>query len=183
MKTKQDRGDKLRFALIGAGKISDSYCQAFTATCNATLVYVADVRPEAATAMANRYGCEAVLPEKLLDSNCIDAAIVATPPNTHPSLCIDLLKRNIPVLCEKPVSIDVETATSISRTAREKRVLFTMASKFRYVDDVVRARKIVDSGILGDILLFENTFMSFVDMKSRWNSQKSVSGGGVLIDN
>jgi predicted dehydrogenase len=184
MAVSKDRGAKLRFGLIGAGRIAESYGDAFQSSVNAQLAGVADTRLDAAQTLSQRFGCnyyESYL--DLADSKTVDAMVVATPPDTHPSICLDLLERGIAVLCEKPVSIDPESARLIQKTSREKKVAFTMASKFRYVEDVVRARNIVESGILGDIVLFENTFMSYVEMSGRWNTDSAVSGGGVLIDN
>jgi predicted dehydrogenase len=177
-------GAKLRFGLVGAGRIGQTYAEAFRSTPNATLTAIVDSNEPAASAMAKKENCRTWSSHQdLAESGAIDAVVVATPPAFHGPIALDFLKRGIPVLCEKPVSFNLEIARQIRRTAREQRVLFTMASKFRYVDDVVRARKIVGSGILGDVVLFENTFMSFVDMKNRWNSDCTISGGGVLIDN
>jgi predicted dehydrogenase len=177
-------GKKIRFGLIGTGRIADAYAQAFAAAGNAILVGVTDILPMAAQAFAAKNHCQSFdTYEDLLKGVDVDAVVVSTPPVTHGPICVDLLSRGIAVLCEKPVSLDVETARAIRDASAEHGALFTMASKFRYVEDVARAKSIVNSGILGNIVLFENTFMSRVDMRGRWNSDVSVGGGGVLIDN
>jgi len=184
MEKGKEHGATLRFGLVGAGRIGQTYAEAFRGTPNAALTAIVDTNEAAATAMAKQEGCKVWSSYlDLAESHAVDAVVIATPPAYHGQIAIDFLKRGIPVLCEKPVSFNVETAREIRRTSREQGVLFTMASKFRYVEDVIKARRIVGSGILGDIVLFENTFMSFVDMSRRWNADSRVSGGGVLIDN
>jgi predicted dehydrogenase len=174
----------VRFGLVGAGGIAQSYAQAFEGAVAARLVAVADVRREAARALAEAAGCCAFdSHEALLTGAELDAVIVCTPPASHPEICLSFLELGKHVLCEKPLSIDSASARTMVEAARAAGVRFTMASKFRYVEDVVKTKGIVASGILGDIVLFENAFTARVDMGSRWNSNPEVSGGGVLIDN
>jgi predicted dehydrogenase len=175
---------KLRFGLVGAGGIAQSYAQAFATSEVAELVAVADVVPAAANTFAEAFGCQPFTSYRAMANGAkLDAAIVCTPPAAHADVCLYFVQRRVPVLCEKPLSIDGRSARSIIDMARQSNVKFTMASKFRYVEDVVKAKAIVTAGLLGDIILFENAFTSRVDMTNRWNANPEVSGGGVLIDN
>jgi predicted dehydrogenase len=109
--------------------------------------------------------------------------VVATPPDTHPDISLFFVERGAHVLCEKPLSVCLSDAQRMLDGAKRAGVHLTMGSKFRHSDDVVRAKSLVASGVLGEVVRLENVFTSKVDMTSRWNSLKAVGGGGVLIDN
>jgi len=172
------------FLLVGAGGIANAYEAALDQSSIAKLAAVVDLDEDRARQLATNQGAPhyTQLEEALAGTTC-DAAIVCTPPSTHKDLTISLLNNGLHVLCEKPLAIKSEDAQSMVSTAKQKDLLLTMGSKFRYVADVVKAKHIVDSGILGEIVLFENEFTGWVDMSNRWNSQPEISGGGVLIDN
>ncbi|HEY8313560.1 MAG TPA: Gfo/Idh/MocA family oxidoreductase [Candidatus Baltobacteraceae bacterium] len=174
----------LRFAIVGTGAIARSYEQAFAGLPGASLVAACDLDRTAGASFAARVGCKYYSSyQHMAMESQIDATIVCTPPATHEEICVFFLERGLPVLCEKPLSTNVPSARRMLAAAERNGVVFTMASKFRYVDDVQTARAIARSGRIGDIVLIENAFTSRVDMSERWNCNASLSGGGVLIDN
>lgn len=174
----------LRFGLVGAGGIAQSYVQVFEPYESAGIVGVADTRVEAARSTAEELGCPAYgSHEEMLGAASLDAALVCTPPATHHDICLHFLEREVPVLCEKPLTLDAGSARHLLEVADRKSTTLTMAAKFRYVEDVIHAKAVVTSGILGELILFENAFASRVNMAGRWNSDPAVSGGGVIIDN
>ncbi len=176
--------EPLRLGLVGAGGIARAYVAAIAGLPTARLVAIADTDPGACEALARDAGARAFRSHlELADSGECEAVIVSTPPATHASIVIDLASRALPVLCEKPLSVDLESAVAMIRAATESGVILSMASKFRFVDDVVRARAMVTSGEIGTPLMLENAFTSVVDMSTRWNTVPAISGGGVLIDN
>jgi predicted dehydrogenase len=184
MKNENSSNTPVRFALVGAGAIAQAYAQAFAKTERAVLAAVVDCRADAAEAMAQAAGCAAFTSvPQMLDMVEVDAAIVCTPPATHPRVCLELITRGVHVLCEKPLAIDSSAAEQMIGAAEMHNVIFTMASKFRYVADVAAAKALIAAGTIGEVVLFENVFTGRVDMTQRWNSDPLVAGGGVLIDN
>ena len=174
----------LRLALVGAGAIGSAYAEASRLVPEIDLVYVADTNAGAASSLAASMSLEAIAdPMRLADTSKIDLALICTPPNSHEELAAGFLEAGVPVMCEKPLAPGSVAARRILAIAARTGTPLTMASKFRFVDDVVRAREMIQSGDLGDVVRVEVAFSSAVDMSKRWNSDPSVSGGGVIIDN
>lgn len=175
---------KLKFALIGTGGIAQTYAMAFQQSERCKLIAVADVNKDSADAFAEPFNAKSFADHKTLSENAeFDAVIISTPPNTHLEIAEHFMIMGKHVLCEKPLCLSVAEAKQMLETAERTGVVFTMATKFRYCEDVVKAKSILASGILGEIVQFENAFTAKVDMSKRWNSDREISGGGVLIDN
>lgn len=174
-------GGPLRYAVVGAGAIAQAYAQALLAADDATVTAVVDPRAEPAAALAEPFGATAYADVSELSD--VDAAVVCTPPSTHADVCCALLEAGVAVLCEKPLSVNLAEAHRIVSAAKASGAALSMASKFRYVPDLIQARSLVAGGLLGPVVWLESVFSASIDMARRWNADPDVSGGGVIIDN
>lgn len=174
---------KLKCGVAGAGRVAQVYAAAFGASRNAELVAIADVDPTAAAEFAAKYGCKAYASHaRMLEAGGFDAVLVCTPPLWHEEISIACMERGYHVLCEKPLAITPAAARRMLSVARSSGAVFAMASKYRYVPDIARAAELTASGVIGEVVALENVFASRAEMRGRWNSDPSISGGGVLID-
>lgn len=175
---------RVRLGIVGTGAISHAYAEAVRNVENAELVGACDSDFAAAQRFEVLTGCPTYSSlHALMRAQPLDGVVVCTPPATHEALAGEALDCGVHVLCEKPLAVDVASADRMAARAIRNGVLLTMASKFRFVDDVRMARNLAASGIAGEIVLIENAFTSSVNMARRWNSDPAISGGGVLIDN
>jgi predicted dehydrogenase len=174
----------LRIGIIGAGNIGKAYAMAIASRPSVVVGAVCDIDDSESRALASTTGVPGFDSHKsLAESETCDAVIVSTPPATHAPVVIDCLDRGLDVLCEKPFTLDLETAQGMFDVATRNERLLAMASKFRYVSDVAQARDLIRSGLIGDPMVIDVMFASRVDMSDRWNTVEAISGGGVLIDN
>ncbi|MCX7017180.1 MAG: Gfo/Idh/MocA family oxidoreductase, partial [Candidatus Sumerlaeota bacterium] len=179
-----DANRKFRMGLVGCGRISQTYVQAIEQCPNVRLAAVMDTRPEPAAATAERSGAKAFEDlESFVRGAKVEGAIVCAPPAFHRPTACALLEAGVHVLCEKPFATCMEDALAMQRVARQSGRMLMMASKFRYVDDVIRAKAMIASGVIGQAQFYRNQFNGKVDMRGRWNSDPAIAGGGVIIDN
>lgn len=173
-----------RLALVGAGRSGRAYLDVFANDrVEAELVAVVDTdtaRLAVASGVATFADIHSLIEQQ--SALRIDAIILATPPVTHAPIAAAALDANLAVLCEKPIAPNRPGLHMMFDAAERNDQLLMMASKFRYAEDVLEAKRIIDSGDLGEIVLFRNAFTRPQDMRGRWNARPELSGGGVIID-
>jgi predicted dehydrogenase len=179
-----DRG-ALPVLVVGCGAIANAYLQALARVPALRAAGFVDVDAAARDAVAAAAGAPAFASVDAAFAAGLrpDAALVLTPPDTHEALAVDLLRRGLHVLCEKPLAPNVAAAERMLAAALTAGRRLMLGSKFRYTADVAAAQGLLDNGFCGDVVLYENVFCSHVDMRRRWNGVRARAGGGVLIDN
>lgn len=107
----------LRTAIIGAGHLGSIHARRMAALPQFQLVAVADPLPEPRTCLAAAYHTEAVADYRLLAGK-IDAAIIATPTRWHHAIALDLLRRGVHLLVEKPLAPTAAQAWELVEAAQ-----------------------------------------------------------------
>jgi myo-inositol 2-dehydrogenase/D-chiro-inositol 1-dehydrogenase len=106
----------IRVGLIGTGAMGADHAERIAQRCGgARLVAVSDANAELANAMAERVGgCRVERdPMAVIGAADVDGVLIATPGPTHEELLLACLERNLPVLCEKPLTPDAASSLRV----------------------------------------------------------------------
>ena len=183
--------DKVRFGIIGIGNRGTEIAQRILngETTELEITAVADTDPaRLAWAAENLPGVQRFdSAQALLDSGAVDAVVVAVPHYDHPSLCLEALKRNIHVMCEKPAGVYTKAVRPVIEYAKICPATFAMMFNQRTNCVYRKMKEIVASGALGQIRrvnwLITSWFrsQSYYDSGS-WRATWAGEGGGVLLN-
>lgn len=178
---------KVRFGVIGTGGMGSGHCDMIPQIPETTLAAVCDLDPKAREAAAAKSGVPTFATHtELLDSGLVDAVVIATPHYFHPTIALEAFKRGIHVLSEKPLAVTVSAADSMIAGARASGCKFGVMYQMRSEPANIAARKIVESGVLGE-LYRTNLVMGWYRSQAYYNSGGwratwAGEGGGVLIN-
>ena len=109
----------IRLGLIGSGRIGRVHAMSISALHSTSLQWVADPFVEGAESLAAEFGGKATSdPRDIFAADDVDAVIIASPTATHVELINAAIDAGIPVLCEKPIDLDISRVDSLrSRVA------------------------------------------------------------------
>lgn len=107
----------LRLALIGAGRWGQNYIKTLSSMSGVDLCYVVSGNPD--TKQRVPAGCEVLEDWKSLLSRELDGVIIATPPQCHAEMALAFIQQSIPVLLEKPLTLDLASSKAIRHAAEQ----------------------------------------------------------------
>lgn len=174
-------------AVIGSGMIANEghipACLAMNERVN--LRAVCGRNPDTVAQTAKRYGIPGSYTdvEEMLEKVKPDIVSVCTPNQTHAQYVSMALKAGCHVLCEKPVGLNSAEVKALYALAEKQNRLLIACQTLRFQPEWMQARKLVQSGELGEIIA-----AGFDRIRSRgiptWGGfhRKAVSGGGAMAD-
>lgn len=144
----------LRVGIIGAGAMGASHAHTLaTAVTSARVTHVFDMDRSRAVAVADAVGAAITgTAADLVAAKSVDAVIVASPDATHSELVLNCLTASKPVLCEKPLAINAQSARQVVEVeVRGGRRLVQVGFMRRYDPSHRELRELIATGLIGKV--------------------------------
>jgi len=181
----------IKIGIIGCGKIAQKrHIPEYIDNENAQLAGYYDLNQVRAEELANEYGGKAFASyQELLADKDIDAVSVCTANTSHAEITIAALKAGKHVLCEKPMATSLQDCEAMVQTARDAKRFLMLGHNQRLAKAHVKAKELIKSGLIGDIISFRTTFghggpetWSIDPGKNVWFFDKDKAAMGAMAD-
>jgi predicted dehydrogenase len=179
----------LRIGILGAATIAP-FALIYPALYNANIVVTSVAARDISRAkkFAKKHSIPNVYSSyaELLNQPNIDVVYIPSPNGYHLKCAIEALKAGKHILLEKPITANLSEALELEKVAKECDRLIMEASHCFYHPALIRAREIVRSGELGDLIEVESAFqiplIPYKDIRFNINGTQSNLAGGAFMD-
>jgi len=115
-------------------------------------------------------------------------AVVCSPPKFHVEQALAVLEKGLPVLLEKPVSPDAESAACLVETVRRRQIPLLLDYTFRWWPPIRELRSRLQQGVVGKVLHVRGIMSAHLADWHPWERYQDFFmasrelGGGALLD-
>lgn len=114
-------------------------------------------------------------------SEFVTASIISTPTSSHYELALYLLQKKVPVLVEKPLTLNSKNSSKLVKLAQKTGINGRVGFVLRYVDTFKNLRRLIKSGELGSVQSYNASMLGNVIKKeldaNNWLGDASRGGG------
>ncbi len=177
---------KVRFALVGAGRISASHINALKVhEADCQLVDVCDTNPEVLAKVTTQTGAQGhARLELMLRNTAADCVIITTPSGLHPAQAIEVAKAGKHVVSEKPMATRWHDALAMVRACDEAGVELFVVKQNRRNSTLQLLKQAIDKGRFGRIYsvavnVFWTRPQEYYDA-AKWRGTWEFDGGAFM---
>lgn len=179
-----DAGRKIRFGVVGCGRIGSRHAAHIRDNPRAELAAVCDVLGERAKAFAAEYGGTACLALEELLALPLDIVSICTPSGMHAEMSIAALAAGVNVLCEKPMALNVADCDRVIAAERASGRRFFLVKQNRFNAPVRALKDAVFHERLGRVTLVGadvlwNRNRAYYE-KDGWKGTMAEDGGALM---
>lgn len=138
-----------RFALIGSGFIGQVHAANLAAHPGVELALVCDIDVSRAEAVAQRFGAKAASVQQALNTDAIDAVLIASATPTHAELLEQAVLAGKAVYCEKPIDLSLQRAREVVEKISPVQVPVTVGFNRRFDQSHQQLKAQLKQGLIG----------------------------------
>lgn len=149
----------LRAAVIGLN-MGSGHARGYQEIAETELVALCDTDAEHLEKSAKEFGVSITATDyrELLDRDDIDIVSVATPDHVHAEQSIAFLAAGKHVMCEKPLTLDLEEAKAIIRASDESQAKFMIGQVSRFAPGFAKTQELIAAGEIGELYYIESEY-------------------------
>ena len=183
----------LRVGIIGTGDIANLNVLGYLHSPNTELVAVCDVNKQKIVEKLGRWGLRTTKSytdyKKMVDREDLDIIEILTPHHLHYPMTEYCANAGVPgISVQKPMAHTITDCVKMIEVCEEQNVKLKLYENFRFYPVYLRAKELLDQGIIGDLLNFRIITVLVGgpgmprDLKSlTWRIKVVTCGGGPLI--
>jgi len=172
---------KMKVAVVGYGGMGGWHAEHLLKSDVAELAGIYDIKEER-SALAQSRGIYAYPSyEALLNDKEVELITVAIPNDVHEEVVVAALEAGKNIICEKPVTLSLESLDRMIAAAEKNGVRFSTHQNRRWDVDYLAMKQIKESGEIGKVINIESRIHGSRGIPSDWRGEKA-HGGGMLYD-
>jgi len=149
----------LNIGIIGCGSISNLNVLGYLHSQDTELVAVSDVDVECAAKRLEQWGLRSLKYYKdykeMVDKEELDIVEILTPHHLHASMAEYCAKAGVPnISLQKPMAHNIADCDKIIQVCNQENVRLKIYENFRFYPVYLRAKELLDQGIIGEQLTF-----------------------------
>ncbi len=174
---------QIKTAIVGTGFMGKVHAENVRRLGNVEIAAVVGSRPETAQKFADSMGIPLATSklDEVLQNKDIQAVHICTPNVDHYLMSLAAIEAGKAVLCEKPMTLDVDQAQKLVAAAKQKNAINCVQHNLRYYPVLQQVRQMIRRGDLGDILIVQGTYsQDWLLYDTDWNWRLDAKSNGKL---